>query len=240
MRFLDENSVHVSWVTPGEVSPEMLLEKYPNVLSETEYSRITRLRFHAPRIQTTVSPLLLRHVLSRYYPVSPADWNFREGPFGKPYINQPQLSSPLFFNLSNTTDLVVCGVSQTEEIGVDCECLTRKVDYAVARRYYHPDERQYLEEAEDEKDHCVRFFSIWTLKEAYLKARGIGIRVPLRKFGFIMNGKIPQIHFDPDFEDSSEGWQFQLNNPTGNHMVATALRNKHNRPFNFYFIEESL
>ena len=68
-----------------------------------------------------------------------------------------------------------------------------------------------------------RFLTYWTLKEAYLKARGLGISVPLREISFVLQPDGAQITFLGSLAGTPTDWTFQLERPTGRHLVAIAV-----------------
>lgn len=103
------------------------------------------------------------------------------GEMGKPvFRDYPQIC----FNLSHCTGLAVCLFSETE-CGVDCESI-RKYKPRTAQRVCTPQENAALEAAEDPD---ILFTRLWTLKESYVKAIGIGISYPLREVGFVIDGE---------------------------------------------------
>ena len=139
-----------------------------------------------------------------------------------PYIATAGVRN-LRFNLSNTTGLVACAVSMDCEIGIDVENITRTVDAdAVAPSVFAPAELADFREAglEDQRE---RFFSYWTLKESYIKARGMGLSLPLDAFWFELGGTSPLLCVTDRCPDIPDRWRFYQHAPTDEHMMAVAV-----------------
>lgn len=98
-----------------------------------------------------------------------AEIQYLRDPMGKPYIPQ----SPLHFNVSHCGSAIAVAFCE-EEIGVDIE-FVREYSEAVVKRYFTDDEKSYIENATENEEKCIRFFEIWTAKEAFLKLYGVGI-----------------------------------------------------------------
>jgi 4'-phosphopantetheinyl transferase len=74
-------------------------------------------------------------------------------------------------------------------------------------------------------EQCERFFDYWTLKEAYIKARGMGLAIPLDQFWFTLDASAPvRIAFAPELDDDPASWQFARLRPSARHRVAVAVR----------------
>jgi 4'-phosphopantetheinyl transferase len=73
------------------------------------------------------------------------------------------------------------------------------------------------------------FFDYWTLKEAYVKARGVGLFAPVEEITFTWRGGVPHqgevsVSFGPGIDDDPRTWQFAQLRPTTRHRLAVALR----------------
>lgn len=207
------------------VEDERLVAEYRELLSEAERGRYERFYFERDRLQYLATRALVRTVLSRYAAVSPQDWRFRIDERGKPSVRQPLTPLPLNFNLSNTRGLVACAVSVGHErVGVDVERLDRQNDLdALADRYFCPTESRALR-ALDAAARPRRFFDYWTLKESYIKARGLGLAIPLDSFRFQIardersgeeeeHGRVSEriaIEIDASQRDEASRWRFAV------------------------------
>src|SRR5262249_25378733 len=134
-------------------------------LSPEEAARCARFRFEEHRHEYLVTRGLVRTALSAYRDVEPAAWVFRSNEYGRPEITPP---CGLSFNLSTSLALVVCAVAEDRVLGVDVEPLARAKEILEVRdTVFTAKERAGLT-----PDRAVSF---WTLKEAYMKARGMGM-----------------------------------------------------------------
>lgn len=193
------------------------------LLSEPEQAQWQRFVTKDARLQYLVTRALVRTTLSRYAEVPAHTWQFETNAYGRPHISQPQALRDLCFNLSNTTGLVACAVSRDCEIGIDVENLARTVDTdALAPSVFAPAELADFRGAGSE-DRRNRFFSYWTLKESYIKARGMGLSLPLDAFWFELGGAFPFLYVTDRCPDIPERWRFYQHAPTDEHMMAVAV-----------------
>jgi 4'-phosphopantetheinyl transferase len=158
--------------------------------------------------------------LSRYTGVDPREWRFRANSFGRPQIAWPRLGIDIDFNLSNTRGLVACIVTAGTPAGVDVESVHRTGGTSVLERCFASHEvvsLQTLSEAQRRR----RCFELWTLKEAYVKARGLGLSLPLEGCSFDLEGKSITATFDSQVLDTPTDWQF-VSRTIGSHYVLAA------------------
>jgi 4'-phosphopantetheinyl transferase len=128
---------------------------------------------------------------------------------------------------------VACAVIRERDIGIDVENAMRRGRHLkVAERFFGDAELRVIRALAPDRQQR-RFLEFWTLKEAYLKARGSGISLPLRGLQFeIGEGPSPRIRigFDPALvRDDPAGWQFSLHHPTEIHTLAVAIRRREGR-----------
>lgn len=196
-------------------------ERLLALLSDEEYARQRRFHFDEDRLAFLVAHGLVRLALSRYAPVAPERWTFSADSYGKPSIAAP--ASPLRFSLSHTRSLVACAVVNDRPVGVDVEDASRAAPLEVADRYFTPGERRDIAAAEPDQQ-ARRFFEYWTLKEAYVKAHGLGLSLPLDRFEFRREADGAwRIAFAPPPLDDPAAWWFRAwSTPT--HQAAVALR----------------
>lgn len=186
------------------------LAEFETLLDAGERARWQRFRFPEDRLRFLVGRAFLRRVLASTLGRSdPAALQFVTAEHGKPELAGADAGT-LHFNLSHTDAMLVLATSRQYAVGVDVEALTRKVELMpLAQRYFAPQEYDALLLLDDDARR-ERFFTLWTLKEAWLKACGLGLHVPLDSFSFDLSGAQPVIAFDPRHEASAERWQFHV------------------------------
>ncbi|MBC8352030.1 MAG: 4'-phosphopantetheinyl transferase superfamily protein [Planctomycetes bacterium] len=199
------------------------LTRWESVLSEDERARHRAFRFASDRQLFLIAHALLRTTLSRYSRIEPQDWRFTLGEFGRPEIAADQrVNHPLRFNLSHTPGLAACVVARNLKVGIDVERPNRSCSVnALAKRYFTHHETQQLAKLSGEA-RLTRFLEYWTLKEAYTKARGGGLSIPLDSFAFRLDNERWQIDFN-DTSDDPDDWQFVCFRPTADHIISLAI-----------------
>jgi 4'-phosphopantetheinyl transferase len=131
----------------------------------------------------------------------------------------------LRFNLSNARSVVAGIFVRGVDVGVDVEHAARDPHIEeIAKRYFSRSEVHALMQLPAPRRR-ERFFSLWTLKESYVKARGIGLSAGLRHFSFDLDRPPPvRVTFDPVVADDATDWQFGLFEPDPLHRIAFALK----------------
>jgi 4'-phosphopantetheinyl transferase len=158
------------------------VDELAGLLSSAEKERAERFRFPEDRTRYTVAHGALRLVLSRYLRASPRGLEFVVGEHGKPRLAEPGQSGDLQFNLSDSHHLALVAVTRGREVGVDIERLDREVEaMEIAEHAFAPAEIEALR-AVPEPERRDAFFRCWTRKEAFAKARGTGLLLPLSTF----------------------------------------------------------
>ncbi|MGH9383312.1 MAG: 4'-phosphopantetheinyl transferase family protein [Vicinamibacterales bacterium] len=198
---------------------------YRQLLTPDESERMARFVFERDRQQFLITRALVRTTLSRYARVAPAAWRFIANDHGRPEVlDRPAGVADLRFNLSHTHGLIACAVTVGREVGVDVEDITRDVTHDVAGRFFAPREVADLRSLPSADQERV-FFDYWTLKEAYIKARGLGLSLPLSDFAFCLRPPaLPTIAFEPTIRDDPASWQFFQTSPTPKHRLGLAVR----------------
>ena len=221
---LSDRQAHLWWACPDQFTDQDELDRYRALLTEDETQKIDGFRFATDRHLALISRVLVRTTLSRYGGVPAERWRFHRNDHGRPEIASPV--STLRFNLSHTRGLVICLVSRERAVGVDVEPRDREGRWLeLAGRFFSVREAEALHRiAESERPQ--RFLEYWTLKESYIKARGLGLAIPLRDFSFDLPTTTPddvRIRIDGALNDQAARWQFGLYSLGKHHLVATAV-----------------
>jgi 4'-phosphopantetheinyl transferase len=207
--------VHVYVTTVSEARAAGDLERYRDRLTGEERARHARMRPDPRGDEFVVGRALARHALARH---TPGDHVFTAGSHGRLSV----AGGAAEFNLSHAEGVVVCAVAEAE-IGVDIE----KVDEArtepgIWQHHFAPVEVAALA-ALPEAARCERFFRYWTLKEAYIKARGLGLSISLQDFWFLLDDPPVRIQFAPALKDDPTRWQFAQQFLMDDFLLAVAV-----------------
>ncbi len=177
---LADNEVHV-WRASLEIGPQAL-QRLKGTLADDEKARAERFIFEQDRNRFIAARGILRDVLGKYLQCTPQAIDFVYGPRGKPAISSGGSRHPLCFNLSHSHGLAVMGIAREREIGIDIELIRPELaNEEIAKRYFSLKEVDDLNRLSVER-RAEGFFLCWTRKEAYIKARGDGLHIPLDSF----------------------------------------------------------
>lgn len=195
----------------SEIGDDSLWPRYDALLTADERARQARFLFARDQRRYLVTRALVRTVLSRYAAVRPEDWAFSAGPHGRPEISAPRHEPLLEFNISHSADLVLLAVTSGRTLGIDTENIAaRQADIDGLDRYFAPEESAALL-ALQPRERRQRFFELWTLKESYIKARGMGLAIALDTFRFELTGERGlTLQMRPELGDSPDRWRLWL------------------------------
>jgi 4'-phosphopantetheinyl transferase len=117
--------------------------------------------------------------------------------------------------------MIALAIARGRSVGIDVENVSeRDASIAVAERYFAPQEIEDLN-ALPRAMQSRRFFELWTLKESYIKARGMGLSLPLNRFNFqFPTDRSLQFRVDETLNDPAEHWQFWHWAPSSSHVLA--------------------
>jgi 4'-phosphopantetheinyl transferase len=215
------------WLTYyDEIVDDRHLAGLRSLLSHEERAREGCFYFAEDRKRYLVTRAMVRMVLSRYAQTAPEHWAFSKNAYGRPAIADAIVDADvqargLSFNLSHTRGLIALAVTRGRELGIDVENIAaRAASLDVAEHFFSRAEVAELSCVAPDRQQD-RFFEYWTLKESYIKARGIGLSLPLDGFSF----EFPQqsavsIRIDPRLQDHADRWSFWQYRPTPDYLMA--------------------
>ncbi len=195
-------------------------------LDATERRRRDAFVFERDRRLYLAAHALTRALLGACVGAGPEALSFEIDGFGRPHLvaSGAGAASRLVFSLSHTRGVVACAAWRDGEVGVDVEGLARARDeLALARSFFAASEAQALERL-DGAARAERFMATWTLKEAYAKARGLGLNLPFTSFEFPEpEASMPQVRFVEGGVDGDEArWHFWSRRCGAGHRLALA------------------
>jgi 4'-phosphopantetheinyl transferase len=177
---LADNEVHV-WRAQLELSSSQV-QRLRGILTDDELERANRFSFKIDRQRFITARGILRSILSHYITISPSHLRFYCNQYGKPFLAPEISSSPLDFNLSHSSSMALYAVTRHTEIGVDIERVRYDFEYEeIAKCFFSINEMAVLRTIPTKKK-LEAFYKCWTRKEAYIKAHGKGLSMPLDSF----------------------------------------------------------
>jgi len=160
----------------------MRVHGFEETLSKEEHARANRSYFERDRTRFIVCRGVLRAILGRYLRAAPGSLELRYSPHGKPAVSTDSGATALRFNVSHADGLALYGLTAGREIGIDLERIRPDVvSDQIADHYFSPREGAVLRSLSP-TERVEAFFNCWTRKEAYIKARGAGLSLPLNRF----------------------------------------------------------
>jgi 4'-phosphopantetheinyl transferase len=177
---IEGQRVHIWRISLG--LPPLSAQVFNHILSDDERDRCRRFHFERDRQHFAIARGALRGILSRYVGLEPSALRFCYGPNGKPSLDGGSNPGPVRFNLSHSGEIAVVAVTSGLEVGIDVEHM--RPDFAcaeVAERFFSRQEfGDFLKLPESLR--VTAFFNCWTRKEAFVKAKGGGLSIPLDQF----------------------------------------------------------
>ena len=219
------------WLTPSEIFElssrqvdvwRIHLVSIPpdeSALSAEERQRAAKFHFDKDRHRYIVSHASLRGILARYLHRAPEELSFSVNEYGKPFLADRELE----FNLSHSGDYALIAVTRGRNIGVDVEQIRPDVEIEeLARRNFSPREVSELTALPLEQ-RLNGFFNCWTRKEAYIKAQGLGLSLPLDSFDVSL-GEPALLRATRPNADEAAQWTMLPLDVDSDHTGALAVR----------------
>ncbi|MDA7745710.1 4'-phosphopantetheinyl transferase superfamily protein [Psychromonas sp.] len=181
---LKNNKIDLWFIDPNKLDLKAM-STIKSTLSMTESENIHQFKNKIAQHTAIVTRSICRLVLAQYVSLPPSEIHFIRNQHGKPELESNPLK--IRFNLSHNNQLIIMAVCVKDDIGCDIENPLRKVSIEpITRRYFSKQEHNKLCQLSGLKQQ-QRFFEYWTLKEAFVKATGIGISLGLDSFYFSFN-----------------------------------------------------
>jgi 4'-phosphopantetheinyl transferase len=219
---LKDNEVHV-WCC-SLVLNSNILTKLRLILSADELERANRFHFQKDRCRFIAGRGILRSIIAEYLQNRPKEIVFTYNTRGKPSIANMFGDSEINFNLSHSHGLAAYAFTRRRGVGIDIERVRSNLSFErIAKRFFTTEEFQELSSlAQDE--FIEGFFKLWTHKEAYIKAKGTGLSIPLNRFAVTINSdqtvRSKEIGINPDEEC---GWSFHSLTPEPGYVGALVV-----------------
>lgn len=198
-------------------------------LSHSERQRLERFRQPRQADQYLLGRTMLRYQLSQKHPdILPQQWQFKVDAQGKPQLAPLFSHLNIHFNLSHSEDMVALVISDGFVVGIDIEADTRAAfNMALAEHYFADSEIHWLRSLPVVQQ-LPGIVQLWTLKESYLKAEGLGLRIPLRKLVFSFSGAhVLSLELSSNFDDVTDSKKtdfFALYRLGTNYSLALAVK----------------
>jgi 4'-phosphopantetheinyl transferase len=202
------DEVHV-WQASLDV-PLQLVETLQKTLSNDELKRAARLHTPDIRARFIVARARLRAILGRYLEVEPRLLHFVYGGEGKPALGSEFEHHSLQFNLSHSDRVALYAIAQNRNVGIDVERVRSNIPFeTIIHRFFSSLERRALQ-ALPRSNREKAFFHFWTCKEAYIKARGKGLSLPLTGFSVSIQPDGGALVAQQDEPEETTRWTLQV------------------------------
>ena len=229
-----------SWATPpetlliseGEVHvwrgwldlPQLDIQALEQTLSDDERVRAQRFRFVKDRTHFIAARGWLRAILGRYLLKEPQTLSFSYNAHGKPSLAEMPESESLSFNVTHARGMALYAITRNRAIGVDLEYIQRPMEWeSIAERFFSPYEVSMLRAVPPDRRH-IAFFNCWTRKEAYIKARGLGLSLALDQFDVSLTPGEPAAFLNIREEGQNiSNWSLYELYPGNDYAAALAL-----------------
>ena len=183
------------------------------LLSQDEHQRAMRYYHHVDRDRFIVGRGILRKIISAYLALPPGQLRFTYNEYGKPAVSDDQNVCALNFNLSHSAGLILYAVTRGRTVGIDIEYI--REDFAtleIAEHFFSKDEVAALKSLPTDQ-RTMGFFNCWSRKEAFIKAKGMGVSYPLDRFTVsLATGEPPALlKVDDDAREVARWKMYELN-----------------------------
>lgn len=147
-----------------------------------EQERLYKFRQWKDLQRSLIGKIAIIDIIMKKYGIDKSEVLFQKNDYGKPYFTKEE---NFHFNISHSGDWIVC-ITDVESVGIDVEKVS-DIDFGIAKRFFAKEEYEYFLKQKEE-DKLSYFYDLWTLKESYIKAVGMGLSLPLESFAIIKEG----------------------------------------------------
>jgi 4'-phosphopantetheinyl transferase len=218
------------WFCPNDdLAPALAGVLAAHWLDEQERETAGRFLFERDRRQYLVAHTLVRRALALEAGLAESELAIWRSQRGRPFLRPlpgglPRGGSHLDFNLSHAGGYNLLGIVRRHRIGVDVERLDRDAQaIETITGTFAPEEQEWVARAGAQRDRHRRALRLWTLKEAYAKARGLGLGLPFDEFAFTLAEDRGVTAFRPPADDRSGRWRFVELEPVPEVLAAVAV-----------------
>lgn len=220
---LGGNDTHVWFGRAVSKQDNIKVKNRLRYMDSEESRRYDRYKFPQKQHEFLIGRIFLKKILAQYLDISPWDITLKYSTNGKPILSSETGSINLQFNLSHSHSGFACAIALKEPVGIDMEYI-RPVEQDYINPYLTPEEIKYLSELSS-SERLKSLFRIWTLKEAFLKAKDLPEEISSTDFFFSFEDSDIKIHTrEIDFPDN---WKFYSMIPTDNFSLSLAVRSDH-------------
>jgi len=214
--------VNVYYINTNNISDTV---HFTEILDEEEYKRYSKYSVGEAKKEFLLGRYLLKTVLGNYLEIHPGKIILKKNKYGKLYLDKNCHQINLKFNLSHSGGIVVGAFVLENDIGIDIEKVDKDISNIV-RRFFSPEEKEYISIISNNNPYPKRLLSyqIWTLREAYIKAKGFGLNIPLSSFSV--------------FDDL--GMFFYTRRIFSDYYLSIAVNNPEDRQYTINFYELSV
>lgn len=219
------------WLLPLQKGIASLLttSEISNLLNSEEYTRFANFKIPSKQDEFLASRLLLRYLLRQHTDLDPGKVVAAPDEFGRPFWKHHGTRIPLYFSLSHTRGMVCCVIGNNMEIGCDVELIRpRKYERNLAEKIFSSQELSHYLSLPEGRQRTF-FYTSWTLKEAFVKAVGKGLRIPLGSLSFTQSIVAKRINSVPNsslgLQNESEFWSIISLPLESDYLLACATAN---------------
>ena len=210
-------------------------QDFDALLSPDERERAARFHFERDRQRFKIAHASLRIILGRYLNLAPASLRFAQTDYGKPFLTNLEADG-LLFNMSHSGELALIAIAREREIGIDVEFIRGDFATSEVAEHFFSVAEIYTLSGLDPHQRAGAFFNCWTRKEAYVKARGEGLSMPLDQFDVSLAPGVPAAMLTNRIDESEKSrWSFQDVHAAPGYAGALVFESLQTQPHPSYF-----